>query len=100
MATVVNLFPKRQGLPSVTRILVTAARAAGRIAVAAASGERVTVPVEVKAARLATCDACPHQVAGRCGICGCGLGGLVLDKTMWATERCPDQPPRWTECTN
>ena len=46
--------------------------------------------------RKDTCGICPHWKpsgwlgAGRCGICGCS--GV---KPIWATESCPDKPPRW-----
>ena len=45
-----------------------------------------TATAEVKAARLATCDACPHRLAsGRCAKCGCFLAA----KTGIAAEACP-----------
>jgi hypothetical protein len=41
---------------------------------------------EVKAARLAVCDACPHRLkSGRCAKCGCFLAA----KTAVAAEACP-----------
>jgi hypothetical protein len=48
-------------------------------------------PTAVKEARLALCMVCPHRVDERCGKCGCP----VESKTGWASESCPDDPPRW-----
>lgn len=43
--------------------------------------------------RLAICRACPHYlpayVGGRCAKCGCGIAGVVLDKTAWKSATCP-----------
>ena len=50
-------------------------------------------------ARQQTCAACDHLKPGlfwptrRCGICDC----VIAAKTRLASERCPDQPPRWVE---
>lgn len=34
---------------------------------------------------------------GRCGLCSCQLNlGKKLNKIYWATEGCPDDPPKWT----
>lgn len=43
--------------------------------------------------RLAICNACDRWDAkhGRCTLCGC----YTEIKTRLATERCPDNPPRW-----
>ena len=47
-------------------------------------------------ARQAGCQVCPHwdsagwKGRGRCRLCGCS--GVKLG---WATETCPDNPPRW-----
>lgn len=45
------------------------------------------------------CSLCPHQTEdGRCGKCGCGVSRerrLILNKTAYALEQCPDDPPRW-----
>ena len=33
---------------------------------------------------------------GRCKLCNCSLNlGSTLNKIRWATESCPDKPPRW-----
>lgn len=81
--------------PSLGRQLRNAALAAGRVVAAAASGERVMAPNAVRIARLLACDTCEHLAGGRCKLCGCCVGGTVLDKAMWATEGCPARPPKW-----
>jgi hypothetical protein len=52
---------------------------------------------------MATCKACPlfephpkkpESRPGKCGLCGCKLN-LKSGKIAWATEQCPDDPPRW-----
>lgn len=51
-------------------------------------------------ARVAKCAQCPHQKGWstigimRCRLCGCANGTKSLKLTM-ATEKCPDNPPRW-----
>lgn len=50
---------------------------------------------------LSICQACPQYKAhsrkhGKCKLCGCALNlGSALNKLRWATEACPDEPPRW-----
>ena len=50
------------------------------------------------------CSACPQFIAGRkphsgnCKLCGCRLNiseQKSFNKIKWATESCPDVPPRW-----
>lgn len=52
---------------------------------------------------LEICKACPlfephpkkpESRPGKCGMCGCKLN-LKSGKVAWATESCPDDPPRW-----
>ena len=45
------------------------------------------------------CSKCEHFDDDSCGICGCRLKreGTKWNKLSWATERCPDNPPRWME---
>lgn len=60
-----------------------------------AAGRPKTSPAGL-AGRRAGCQACPHwdpkgwRGRGRCRLCGCS--GVKLE---WATETCPDKPPRW-----
>ena len=60
----------------------------------------ILVPAEVKAARQLECTGgagkapCPNYEGGRCRLCGCGLD-MLAKKLAWATERCPDNPPKW-----
>ena len=85
-------------LPSLGRQAANLASAAGRVAAAALGGDPVLASDEVRAMRTATCHACGHYLpTGRCALCGCcsGTGGLVLDKTRYATERCPAVPSKW-----
>lgn len=46
----------------------------------------------VHSARFAACQSCPHYQHLVCQLCFC----LPWIKTKLATERCPDNPPRWT----
>jgi hypothetical protein len=53
------------------------------------------------------CLKCPHiilksspktlNVTSECDICGCLLSPkkVILNKIAWASEECPDNPPRW-----
>jgi len=70
-----------------TRIFYAAARAVQ----AAATGQPVLVPPEILASRQAKCDVCPHLNGKRCSLCKC----FLQPKLKLATERCPDNPPRW-----
>lgn len=56
----------------------------------------------VRAVRLARCRLCPHNDAvhytnpsGQCRLCTC----YIDLKTYFATESCPDNPPRWKQQT-
>ena len=68
-----------------------------RLGAQALAGGPILVPAEVAAARAAACRACGHfrSSDGRCGLCGCCTGRLLLDKLKYASESCPDLPPRW-----
>ena len=99
MSTVIHLFPRRNGPPPAT-VAMNAARAAGRIALALASGEPVMVPEADRERRLALCRACENLADGRCNLCGCRVGRMVLDKTRYATEQCPAVPSRWQKWSN
>jgi hypothetical protein len=51
---------------------------------------------ETIASRLAICQQCEHLKDGACGLCGCNCNnGGLLNKLAWASESCPDNPPRW-----
>lgn len=57
------------------------------------------VPEEIFQARLDTCMSCNHAaikdgVFKKCNLCGCHA-----KKLEWATEKCPDDPPRWKALT-
>ncbi len=61
----------------------------------AASGFK-TVSGEVFAQRLAVCESCPnYSVKAVLGRAGCKLCRCTSKKLYLATERCPDNPPRW-----
>ena len=63
------------------------------------AGRPVRTDAEVEAIFETICVPCPNfkprKRGGRCGLCGCGLN-IQSDKIRWATEQCPDKPPRWT----
>lgn len=75
--------------------------AGGRIARAAITRDLILVPPETESARREICHACPRfrKSDGRCSLCGCGTSGRILDKLKYATEKCPDHPPRWLKYT-
>lgn len=74
-------------LPSLLTQATNLAKAAGRVAVAAATGEPVLRPAEQQSACLAICAACPsHRPSDdRCAECGCS----VAQKVKFQTEICP-----------
>lgn len=50
---------------------------------------------------------CPHFKNNACTACGCGvknsvkgLTGKLFNKLRWATEGCPDNPPKFTAETS
>ncbi len=45
----------------------------------------------------AICEACPRFHDHACTLCGCPVrrSGVLRNKLAWATESCPDDPPRW-----
>lgn len=44
------------------------------------------------------CKHCSYYTGEKCHICGCMINLTTgLNKLRWATTRCPDNPPRWTE---
>lgn len=57
--------------------------------------ERVVSTDEVVHMRRIRCALCPHNVGGQCSLCTC----FVDLKTYFATESCPDTPPRWKQQT-
>lgn len=88
-----------KAMPSAARIASNAIGAAGRVVFAVASGHSVHVPADVREMRETICKACPKFRAqdNRCTQCGCSLGGLILDKLRYATERCPlNKWERWS----
>lgn len=56
----------------------------------AANGMALVTPEE-HARRVELCIVCPHRVFDKCGLCRC----RVDLKASWASESCPDNPPRW-----
>ena len=71
---------------SIRNVIISGTKIAG----AAVRGKKVRVSDEVKKARMAICEACPHfhKKAKRCKKCGCFMGG-VAGKVSWSTEACP-----------
>ena len=59
------------------------------------SGAPVMAPDEVFKERLDICNSCPKHYQNQCQICTC-ITGI---KTLFAGEKCPDQPPRWNKLT-
>ena len=47
------------------------------------------------------CEPCEHFNGKSCVICGCYINtGTNFNKILWATTKCPDDPPKWEEETN
>ena len=67
-----------------------------------AAGKPVRSDEEVERIFNEVCKPCTHFKKlkgdlGWCNLCKCSLNlGDTLNKIRWATEGCPDQPPRWT----
>jgi len=55
------------------------------------------VPIHIRAERETICASCEENLSGRCRKCGCGVRAQWIRKTHLATERCPLEPPKWTE---
>ena len=51
------------------------------------------VSIEQFKERIATCNKCPLRVKNRCTHPKCGC--FIDIKAWWASEDCPDDPPRW-----
>ena len=56
---------------------------------AAATGQPVLVSDMVRGERESICQTCENNQNGRCQLCGCSTCGNILNKTKYATERCP-----------
>lgn len=75
-----------RALPGIASQLASAAAAAGSAMRAAMRGDQVWASEQVRARRLAECDACPNVRSDwRCSQCGCYLPA----KVKLATESCP-----------
>ncbi len=72
-------------------IIRNALGAAARVAKAAATGQRVTVPDQERDRRLGICRGCEFYVNKRCVKCGC----VARWKARLATEHCPLPVPLW-----
>jgi hypothetical protein len=66
--------------------LTSAAKAVGRVVVAAANKDPLLVDQLTKQKRLDLCMICDNNVAMQCQLCEC----LVRAKTMLTTEFCPE----------
>lgn len=53
---------------------------------------------EAIAELFSICQACPHYEANACNLCGCPVKREKAhrNKLAWATEGCPDDPPKFT----
>lgn len=82
-----SLAPNPVKSPSLARKAVTFGLAVTRHV---ADGARKASPEE-QDRRKAACEACSHLNGDNCRLCGCHLNL----KRSWASESCPDNPPRW-----
>ncbi len=71
------------------------AQAAARSALAYSRSGGKTVSQQVRDERQATCNGCVHHddALNRCTACGC----FLALKTWLPAEKCPLDPPKWTE---
>ena len=83
--------------PSPIQQFRNVAAAATRAAGAVIAGRSVIVPVHIRTERETICASCEENLSGRCRKCGCGVRAQWIRKTHLATERCPLEPPKWTE---
>jgi hypothetical protein len=83
--------------PSFPRQARNVAAAASRVVSAIVNRAPVLVPSEIRSTREIICSICEENIAGRCRKCGCGIRAQLIRKTHLATERCPLEPPKWTE---
>jgi hypothetical protein len=88
-----KLTPPPTHYPALAEELGNALGAAARVARAAVSGAPLLVDRGEMERRRSICLACPHYDPRpqRCKLCGC----FAAWKASIATERCPDEPPRW-----
>ncbi len=79
--------------PSLFQQAANLAHAVGSVVASAVRGAPITVPQEEQDRRMAICHACEFWDAAqeRCSKCGC----FGQWKTWLASQRCPDDPPRW-----
>ncbi len=79
--------------PSLFQQATNAAHAVGSVMASAVRGAPITVPQEEQDRRLAICHACEFwdPTQERCSKCGC----FGQWKTWLASQRCPDDPPKW-----
>lgn len=64
------------------------------------AGRPMRTPEKIKELYNNVCKVCPHYLSSgySCDICGCYINeGTSWNKLAWATTRCPDEPPKWTE---
>jgi len=65
------------------------------------AGQPVRTDEEVTRIYEDICKPCGYYAPiteqwGRCKLCQCSLNlGSTLNKIRWATESCPDKPPKW-----
>jgi hypothetical protein len=67
------------------------ARALWRVLVTWINGGKVIAPPEEQHKRRFECSVCTHHEDGQCKLCTC----FTEMKVIFATEECPDRPPRW-----
>ena len=73
-------------MPKVSRVGVrNALKAAAKISVAAAHGDKILVELPEKLRRRSICNDCPNNPHGQCLLCECN----VALKTIFLGEECP-----------
>ena len=71
--------------PSLIQKAVNAGTALGRVVKSAVTREKVRVPLEETARRMAICKGCEFYINARCRKCGCYMNL----KSRLETEHCP-----------
>ena len=77
---------------SIYRTVKNAGQAAGRVAVAMATGKVVLVSPAIQTEREAICNACQYNVKGRCQLCGCSTCGRILQQNPPGHRNVPGWP--------
>lgn len=91
-----SLAEDKGKLPGTVDIVKNGFMALGRAAKSVMAQQRLPLVDEgTHEARLNQCYVCDKRINDQCSLCGC-----FVDKKTWVTtEKCPDNPPKWSSVT-